>query len=61
MMLTYNQEKYVEDSILSVLSQDYANFELIISDDCSTDGTREIILRLYFKFASKIKLVFSPC
>ena len=39
MIPTYNQEKSIEDAISSAISQDYDNLEIVISDDCSTDGT----------------------
>ncbi len=39
----YNHEKYVGAAIESVLAQTYENIELLISDDCSTDGTRDVI------------------
>ena len=42
-MVTYNSSKYVRVAIESVLASTYENFELIISDDCSTDNTWEII------------------
>lgn len=44
-LLTYDHEPYVAQAIESVLSQD-TDFpvELIISEDCSTDGTRAIVL-----------------
>lgn len=42
-MPSYNSEKYIKDSIQSVLDQTYKNWELLIVDDCSTDRTVEII------------------
>ena len=42
-MPSYNQVEFIEKSILSVLNQDYKNFELIIIDGGSNDGTIEII------------------
>ena len=40
---TYNGSKFLEESICSCLNQSYSNFELILSDDASTDRTPEII------------------
>lgn len=45
-MATYNDEKFIEDSILSVLKQDFSNFEFIIINDGSTDKTPNIITKL---------------
>lgn len=45
-MPTFNSIKTVKDSIKSVLEQSYLNWELLITDDCSTDGTYEYILSL---------------
>ena len=42
-MPTYNAGKFLADSIESILSQTYANLELLITDDCSTDGTIDIL------------------
>jgi glycosyltransferase involved in cell wall biosynthesis len=44
--LCFNQGRFVADAILSVLSQTYANVELIVTDDGSTDNSREIIQQL---------------
>lgn len=42
-LMTYNQEKYVKEALLSILNQTYDNLEIIVSDDCSKDGTWGII------------------
>jgi sugar O-acyltransferase (sialic acid O-acetyltransferase NeuD family) len=44
-MAAYNHEKYVAHSIKSVLSQTYKDFEFIIIDDGSNDGTAQEIAR----------------
>jgi glycosyltransferase involved in cell wall biosynthesis len=40
---TYNAEKFLKDSIASVLNQTYKNFEYIIIDGASKDGTIDIL------------------
>lgn len=42
-MPAFNAERYIGEAIESILNQTYKNFELIIVDDGSTDGTRKII------------------
>lgn len=39
----YNQEKFVKDAIEAAFNQTYQNLEIILSDDCSTDSTFQII------------------
>lgn len=40
---TYNSEKHLVECLDSVLAQDFADMEIVVSDDCSADGTVEII------------------
>ena len=40
---SYNKEKFISETINSVINQSYKHWELIIVDDCSTDSTASII------------------
>ncbi|MCM1115407.1 MAG: glycosyltransferase family 2 protein [Clostridium sp.] len=52
----FNREKFIEDSIASVLNQTYSDFELLVVDDGSEDSTVEIVERLMNK-DRRIKLI----
>jgi glycosyltransferase involved in cell wall biosynthesis len=55
LMTSYNREKYIEESIRSVLNQTFTDFELIIVDDASTDDTLSIA-RKYQAIDKRIKV-----
>ena len=42
-MATFNGERFVREQLESILAQSVSDFELVISDDTSTDGTWEIL------------------
>jgi glycosyltransferase involved in cell wall biosynthesis len=55
----YNGEKFLSESLDALLGQTYEDFELIISDNASTDRTADICLR-YAKEDSRIRYVRQP-
>ncbi|WP_243242177.1 glycosyltransferase [Clostridium sp. 1001275B_160808_H3] len=55
-MPTYNSDNYISESIKSVISQTYENWELIIVDDNSTDNTEEVV-KEYLSIHSNIKYI----
>lgn len=53
---SYNSEKYIAESISSVLNQTYTNWEMIVIDDFSTDNTKAIV-KEFANSDNRIKLV----
>ena len=43
LMPVYNSQKFLRRAVDSVLNQSFQDFELIIVDDCSTDGSADIL------------------
>lgn len=56
LMPCYNAEKYVEESLHSILTQTYQNLEVIAINDCSGDNTLAILNRMAQK-DSRIKVI----
>lgn len=54
----YNYEKYLEKSIKSVFAQTYANYEILVVDDGSTDRSREIIIHYAKLYPDKLIPIF---
>lgn len=57
-VLTFNHEPYIRKALDSILVQK-CDFELIIGDDCSTDGTTKILREYQKRFPDRIKLLLS--
>src|SRR5699024_4400569 len=55
----YNAEKYLSETIESVLNQTYESFEYLLIDDCSTDNSTSII-KEFAKNDSRVKYIKLP-
>jgi glycosyltransferase involved in cell wall biosynthesis len=53
----YNAEKFLVDSLESILNQSYKNLEIIIINDASTDKTAQIIASYKKSYTRKIKVI----
>lgn len=56
----YNGERYLSESLDALLAQSYADFELVVSDNASTDGTQEICRR-YAAHDARVRYLRQPC
>lgn len=61
LLTTYNRAEMLRGAIRSALAQDYADFELVVHDDCSTDHTPDVVAEFaadprlkYFRAARNI-------
>lgn len=55
-ILAYNQEKYIEEAVISALNQDYELMEIIISDDKSQDSTVKKVKQLCNGYSGSHKI-----
>ena len=56
----YNEEKFIEEAIASVLAQDYNQWELLLVDDGSSDRSTAIAKEYAFRYPEKIKYLQHP-
>ena len=56
-MASYNGERFIVEAVESVLAQSFGDFELIISDDGSTDGTVELARSLADRDPQRIRVL----
>ncbi len=58
LMPVYNEEKYIEEAIMSVASQDCKNIEIVIVNDGSTDRTEEKVFEAIDKIKDDTKVTY---
>lgn len=56
-VLSYNSEKTIVDTLDSIYNQTYEKIELIVTDDCSKDNTKEIVLKWIANHSSRFVAV----
>lgn len=59
-IIFWNGEKYLEEAIESIIAQSYQNWELLLADDGSTDGSTKIAQSYSEKYVGKIKYLEHP-
>jgi glycosyltransferase involved in cell wall biosynthesis len=53
---SYNQENVIEQTVMSALTQNYDNLEVVVSDDASVDGTPQILREIQGKYPERLKI-----
>jgi len=60
-VITYNQQKYIRECLQSIVDQETDfDFEVIVGDDCSTDGTREAVVEFAKRYPDRIVPLLYP-
>ena len=57
---TYNSEKSIEDTVRSILSQSYTNYEMVVIDGASSDKTLLKLEKLTESIKDKVKVISEP-
>lgn len=58
-LLAYNQSSYIQEAVLSALKQNYSNIEFILSDDCSSDDTFDILEKTVKSYEFKKNVILN--
>jgi glycosyltransferase involved in cell wall biosynthesis len=60
LLITYNHEKYIGQALESILMQETEyDYEINVIEDCSTDKTREVVMRYVERYPDKVKPFFN--
>ena len=53
----YNSKKFIKETLQSIENQTYKNYEIILVDDCSTDGTFKLLQKITKKIMIKLDFI----
>jgi glycosyltransferase involved in cell wall biosynthesis len=59
-MIAYNQEPFIEESLVSALEQNYDALEVVVADDASKDGTQKVIESVAARYGSRLRPILNP-
>ena len=58
-LFAYNQEKYIREAVEGALSQTYSPLQIILSDDCSSDNTFEIMQTMVKNYSGSSEIILN--
>lgn len=58
-VMAYNQEAFVKDAVEAAFAQDYPDLEIVLSDDCSRDGTFDVMSRIASAYRGPHRVVLN--
>ena len=56
-VVTYNSGEFIIETLDSIKAQTYPNIELIVSDDCSSDESPDILRDCLIQFPDKVRVI----
>ena len=54
---TFNRDFLIEKAVRNAFNQSYKNIEVIVIDDCSSDGTKDLCEQLMEEFRDRLKYI----
>lgn len=57
-LIAYNQQNYIREAVMGAFTQTHESLEIILSDDCSSDKTGEIMGEMAAKYQGKHRVIF---
>src|SRR5437879_13915559 len=58
-VIAYNQEEFIENAVLGAFAQTYTPVEIILSDDCSSDGTFDVLQTMVAAYTGPHRIIMN--